>query len=205
VLDKIRAEIEEQKKERCFDDDDMFVYRKGLDDALYIIDKYKAEIEGNWDVSKTDNDGERELIDRAVKALEAEFATKTCNKQITSKLENAELERDSEETCNNKQVISKLVASEGERMTREEREDAIQFFARWQENRSIMQKYGKLAIEALEQEPKAGHWIIISPTNMYCSECHEIEHLDTSRRFCAYCGTRMSENPTGSESEEQNG
>lgn len=46
---------------------------------------------GNWDVSKPNNDGERELIDRAVKALEEEFATKTCN---------------------NKQVINKLVASE---------------------------------------------------------------------------------------------
>lgn len=50
---------------------------------------------------------------------------------------------------------------------------------------------------------RTGHWIIISPTDMYCSECNEIERLDTSRRFCAYCGTRMSENPTGSESEER--
>lgn len=41
VLNKIKAEIEEQKQERCFDDNDMFVYRTGLDDALYIIDKYK--------------------------------------------------------------------------------------------------------------------------------------------------------------------
>lgn len=57
-------------------------------------------------------EGERELLDRAVKALEAELATKTCNKQITSKLENAELARDSEKTCNNKQVSCKLVASE---------------------------------------------------------------------------------------------
>jgi NADH pyrophosphatase NudC (nudix superfamily) len=40
---------------------------------------------------------------------------------------------------------------------------------------------------------RTGHWIIISPTDMYCSECNEIEHLDTSRRFCAYCGTRMVE------------
>ena len=52
-------------------------------------------------------DGERELIDRAVKALETEFATKTCNKQIASKLEDAELARDSEKTCNNKQVSCK--------------------------------------------------------------------------------------------------
>ena len=59
-----------------------------------------------------DNDGERELLDRAVKALEAELATKTCNKQIASKLEDAELARDSRETCNNKQVSCKLVASD---------------------------------------------------------------------------------------------
>lgn len=43
VFDKIRTEIEKQKNERCFDDNDMFVYRTGLDDALYIIDKYKKE------------------------------------------------------------------------------------------------------------------------------------------------------------------
>ncbi len=45
ILDKIRAEIEEQKECRCFDDDDMVVYRTGLNDAIYIIDKYKAESE----------------------------------------------------------------------------------------------------------------------------------------------------------------
>lgn len=113
-------------------------------------------------------------------------------------------------------------------MTSEEREDAIQFFARWQKNRSIMKKYGELAIKALKQEPcedsvsrgvfeqvmwernvaidqlkelgyglgekpKTGHWIVLSATDMYCSECNEIEHLDTSRKFCAYCGTWMVE------------
>lgn len=46
VLDKIRAEIEEQKECRCFDDDDMCIYRTGLDDALDIIDKYKANKDG---------------------------------------------------------------------------------------------------------------------------------------------------------------
>ena len=40
AIDKIRAEIEEQKHERCFDEDNMIVYRTGLDDALEIIDKY---------------------------------------------------------------------------------------------------------------------------------------------------------------------
>ena len=57
-------------------------------------------------------------------------------------------------------------------------------------------------LPSVTPQPKTGHWIIISPTDMYCSECNEIEHLDTSRRFCAYCGTRMSENPTGLDSEE---
>jgi len=47
VLDKIRAEIEEQKECRCFDDDEMLVYRTGLDDALYIIDKYTESEESN--------------------------------------------------------------------------------------------------------------------------------------------------------------
>ena len=45
AIEKIRAEIEEQKECRCFDDDDMCIYRTGLDDALYIIGKYKAESE----------------------------------------------------------------------------------------------------------------------------------------------------------------
>ena len=46
VLDKIRAEIEEQKQMECFDSyDEMFAYRTGLENAIDIIDKYKAEQE----------------------------------------------------------------------------------------------------------------------------------------------------------------
>ena len=45
VLDKIRAEIEEQKECRCFDDDDMYIYKTGLNDSIDIIDKYEAESE----------------------------------------------------------------------------------------------------------------------------------------------------------------
>lgn len=90
---------------------------------------------GNWDGSKPNNDGERELIDRAVKALEAELATKTCNKQIVSKLENAELARDSDVTCNNKQVTSKLVASE-DAISRQAAIDAFSMFAEYESNRT---------------------------------------------------------------------
>jgi hypothetical protein len=200
---------------------------------------------GNWDVSKPDNDGERELLDRAVKALEAELATKTCNKQIVSKLEDAELARDPEETCNNKQVISKLVASSGitdeqailhlqstgwmqnhdreiyESGLREKladdsgsydslihcedaisRKEALYLIGDYDLSMGQVVK-GIHALPSVTPKSKTGHWIVLSPTDMYCSECHEIEHLDTSRRFCAYCGTRMSENPTDSESEEQ--
>lgn len=47
ILDKIRAEIEEQKQMECFDSyDEMFAYRTGLENAIDIIDKYKAEVEG---------------------------------------------------------------------------------------------------------------------------------------------------------------
>ena len=43
VLDKMRAEIEKQKECRCFDDDDMYIYMTGLNDAIDIIDKYNVE------------------------------------------------------------------------------------------------------------------------------------------------------------------
>jgi predicted transcriptional regulator len=52
VLDKIRAEIEEQKEHRCFDDDDMYIYKTGLNDAIDIIDKYKADSEIEEDRDK---------------------------------------------------------------------------------------------------------------------------------------------------------
>ncbi len=42
-LNSIKAEIEEQKECRCFDDDDMYIYMTGLNDAIDIIDKYEAK------------------------------------------------------------------------------------------------------------------------------------------------------------------
>ena len=45
-LEKVRAEIEEQKQDHCFDEDDMFVYITGLNGAIDIIDKYKNELKG---------------------------------------------------------------------------------------------------------------------------------------------------------------
>jgi len=105
-----------------------------------------------------------------------------------------------------REEIAALLARESEEMTREE---AIKMREVTPEERESIDKYIKSISKPtgvdffdLEQKPKTGHWIIISPTDMYCSECNEIEHLDTSRKFCAYCGTRMSEDPTGSEPQE---
>lgn len=48
-----------------------------------------------------------------------------------------------------------------------------------------------LAIKALEQEPKTGHWIFdeILDKHYYCSECKSmgVDYWD----YCPYCGTRM--------------
>lgn len=44
VIDNIKAEIEEQKKGRCFDDDDMVIYQTGLEDAFCIVDKYRQKV-----------------------------------------------------------------------------------------------------------------------------------------------------------------
>jgi len=156
---------------------------------------------GNWDVSKPDNDGERELLDRAVKALEAELATKTCNKQIVSKLEDAELARDSEKTCNNKQVSCKLVASEdaisradAEALFRNARGELHKSAIRNEQNghpikdlptRDLMLLNAEQMIHLLPSvtpKQRTGHWIIHDesitlPTGgtatggVICSEC----------------------------------
>ena len=45
LFDKIRAEIDEQKNHRFFDDADMCIYKAGLIDALEVIDKYRERSE----------------------------------------------------------------------------------------------------------------------------------------------------------------
>jgi hypothetical protein len=140
---------------------------------------------GNWYVSKPDNDGERELLDRAVKALDAKFATKTCNKQIASKLEDAELARDSEETCNNKQVISKLVASE-DAISRQAAIDAI--------GKDVMGglNYAGIITRLPPVTPKqrTGHWQDTAGL-YFCFECDC--GYARAYRFCPNCGAKMEE------------
>jgi DNA-directed RNA polymerase subunit RPC12/RpoP len=90
-------------------------------------------------------------------------------------------------------------------MTREEREDALKFFedmaALVGDNNA---KYSKLAIEALEQEPKTGHWIAYEVRlpdrtilNYRCSVCgrkligYNTETLSEAP-YC-HCGAKMIE------------
>lgn len=63
-----------------------------------------------------------------------------------------------------------------------------------------------MAVKALEQEPKTGHWITkiksdlrgdMWPTNPKCSECGGEPYYSNTiynYKFCPYCGAKMAEN-----------
>lgn len=60
----------------------------------------------------------------------------------------------------------------------------------------------EMAIEALEQEPKTGHWILLdecSNSGYYCSECHKkVIKEGWSKtvkkvKYCPNCGAKMTE------------
>lgn len=65
------------------------------------------------------------------------------------------------------------------------------------EQRKLINDTFDMAIEALEQEPKTGHWIKDNPfTKPYCSECktsciglHGFDYTLTN--FCPNCGADM--------------
>lgn len=88
----------------------------------------------------------------------------------------------------------------------EEKEGAIKlfntvlFFGKCECTKAEVDKYLKMAIGALEQEPKTGHWIMTNDylTTAYgsvdyvkCSCCHEdsLEEGD----YCPNCGAKMEE------------
>ena len=62
-----------------------------------------------------------------------------------------------------------------------------------------------LAIKALEQEPKAGHWIkgYTFPDGAYwkCDKCNELIKVKIPMRYCNNCGAKMVE-PQESEGKE---
>lgn len=92
-------------------------------------------------------------------------------------------------------------------MTREEREDAIDII------QSILDKYEedeclvteitigdgdikafRMAIKALEQEPKTGHWEWLRCDMYVCSECKnvytDLSGIKDGMNYCPNCGSR---------------
>jgi len=95
------------------------------------------------------------------------------------------------------------------RMTKEEREDAINYFKNKLENEVYGAKYNKLAIKALEQEPKTGHWCRKTKVDAYdiagvktwgikcqCDRCDfatiVVEDFGYYK-YCPNCGAKMVE------------
>ena len=79
------------------------------------------------------------------------------------------------------------------------REEAIAFFKDMNECTYGNLEAVEMAIKALEQEPKRGHWILtIEDWNKWtCSECGFKErtdiHVTLGYRFCPKCGAKMGE------------
>lgn len=48
-----------------------------------------------------------------------------------------------------------------------------------------------MAIKALEQQPKAGHWILLANELYMCSECYAKWTMRLN--YCPDCGARMAE------------
>jgi capsule polysaccharide export protein KpsC/LpsZ len=48
-----------------------------------------------------------------------------------------------------------------------------------------------MAIKALEQEPKTGHWIDADGDNAICDCCNRLNHLYGT--YCKHCGAKMVE------------
>lgn len=82
------------------------------------------------------------------------------------------------------------------------REEAIHFAECLKRNYTInfadMEVFCDMAIKALEQEPKQGHWIVVDDCGdnliCECSECKdEVWFKDASRmwNYCSSCGARM--------------
>ena len=80
-------------------------------------------------------------------------------------------------------------------MTADEAIDILQNDIRWaKENRypyisEVKVTALKMAVEALEQEPKTGHWIN-GNYHIRCSECGE-DYPYRLRNYCPNCGAKM--------------
>lgn len=62
----------------------------------------------------------------------------------------------------------------------------------------IDKEFLKKAKEALQQQPKTGHWIAVENEEMetvgyYCSECDLPMETEQRTNFCPNCGAKMQE------------
>lgn len=48
-----------------------------------------------------------------------------------------------------------------------------------------------IAIKALEQEPKTGHWVYVDDDDAICGCCNRLNHIYGA--YCKHCGARMFE------------
>ena len=70
------------------------------------------------------------------------------------------------------------------------REEAIEIIRRYECN-SEHYEACEMAIRALEQEPKTGHWIDTDEKSAVCSCCNRNNTLYGD--FCKWCGAKMVE------------
>ncbi len=78
-------------------------------------------------------------------------------------------------------------------MTNEIAIKAIQDFIGWFKEDSLIRKALEMAIKALSQEPKTGHWMKSNIGGAkVCSVCNAHMGL-SSFKFCPSCGAKMQE------------
>ena len=86
------------------------------------------------------------------------------------------------------------------------REEQIKVLKDWKPELELMAKYNsnsidyqrytalEMAINALEQEPRKGHWIVEIWNNREhhtCSECNHVVDYEPCYHYCPFCGAKM--------------
>lgn len=79
-------------------------------------------------------------------------------------------------------------------MTREEAIDCLEGLKIYLKTEHIDQEAVDIAIEALQAEPKHGHWIERTKCEYRCNQCGKIVFADDENElnYCCCCGAKMS-------------
>lgn len=78
-------------------------------------------------------------------------------------------------------------------MTREEAISFLQVDKQYQDIKDYREALD-IAIKALEQEPKTGHWIVEVWNNKEhhtCSVCQRVVDYESCYHYCPYCGAKL--------------